>query len=211
MRLLLLLILLALSPAGHAQPSGIEVQALFTDTVVLNVRGQRKMLRVGETYENITVISADSRQAVLEIDGQRHPVGVSQRIGSDYQAAEKRVVNIRRNQALQYLTRATINGRPVPVLVDTGANVMLLNAQQAESLRIDYRAGQPTRIQTAGGTVEGWMVMLPSVALGGIKVNQVVAAVVPGDQPPIILLGMSFLRHVEIKESDGLMSISSRW
>ncbi len=211
MRAIFFCVLLVLPSGLLAQPHDIEVQALFTDTVVLLIGGERKMLKVGQSYEGVTVIAADSRQAVLDINGQRHEVGVSRRVRSNFQTAQKREIRIKRNNNLQYLTRAEINGRPMRVLVDTGANVMLLNTGHADLLRVDYSAGKPARVQTAGGTVDAWIVMLPSVDLQGIKVNQVQAAVVEGDQPPLILLGMSFLRHVEMQESDGIMTLSARW
>ncbi|RKZ34041.1 MAG: TIGR02281 family clan AA aspartic protease, partial [Gammaproteobacteria bacterium] len=49
----------------------VSVQALFKDMAVLVVDGKRRTLRSGQTSpEGIKLISADSKQAVLEIDGK---------------------------------------------------------------------------------------------------------------------------------------------
>jgi aspartyl protease family protein len=207
----LMLLAAMLSLPVWAQPHDLEIVALFTNTVVLKKGGQQKMLKVGQSYQGVTVISADSASATLEIDGQQHVVGVSRRVGASFTEPEQRVVTVRRNSNLQYLTQAKFNGRSAKVLVDTGANVILLNAQQARAMGIDYEKGQPSRVQTASSVVPSWMVQLESVELGGIKVNNVQAAVVEGDFPQTILLGMTFLKHVEISESDGVMSLSREW
>ncbi len=205
MRFVLLLLGLFALPVFAAE---VEVQALFRDAALVTVDGQQKLLRKGESLGGVTLLSADSRAAELDIDGKKHSLGVHRRIVSNYQALEKREVAIRRNDNAQYITGAIINGRRVNVLVDTGANIMALNSGHATALGIDYRAGQPARLATAGGKVQAWRVTLDSVDLAGMRVDHVDATVVEGADPEIILLGMSYLNHVEINESGGVLRLS---
>jgi len=79
------------------------------------------------------------------------------------------------------------------------------------SLGVDYRSGAPGRVETAGGYAPAWLVTLRSVDVGGIEVNNVQASVVEGDYPVSILLGMTFLRHVEMQETNGVLSLSRAW
>jgi aspartyl protease family protein len=54
-------------------------------------------------------------------------------------------------------------------------------------------------------------VILSSVQIGGIKVNNVKAAVLKGDFPRDILLGMSFLRNVEMNENRGVLQLTGKY
>jgi aspartyl protease family protein len=208
--LLSVLFMLVVSIAWPASPR-VEVEALFTDAAVLKIDGERKMLRAGQAYKGVTLVAAHSRTATLEVDGETMELGTSRRIVTHYESAESQVVNIPRDALLQYQTSATINGRSVQVLVDTGANVVALNSRQAQALGVDYSAGRPGRVETASGSVNAWVVTLRSVDVGGIRVDNVQASVVEGDFPSTILLGMTYLRHVKMQETDGVLSLSRAW
>ncbi len=199
--------------AGQVQADSplIEVEALFKDGAVVSIEGERKTLRVGQSHGGVTLLSAYSRTATFEVDGRQLVLGISRRIGTNFQEPVKQVVNIERNTQLQYQTTASIHGRQVQVMVDTGANVVALSSQQAESLGIDYRTGIPARVETASGVVNAWVVTLRSVSVGNIRVQNVRASVVEGQFPATILLGMSFLQHVDMSENNGVLSLSRAW
>jgi len=212
-RLSLLFCLLCALAAPIAWPAApqIEVEALFTDAAVLKIDGERKMLKAGQSYKGVTLVAAYSRTATLEVGGETVVLGTSRRIGTHYEASEAQVVNIRRDAMLQYQTSATINGRAIQVLVDTGANVVALSSRHARQLGVDYTAGRPGRVETASGSINAWMVTLRSIDVGGIRVDNVQASVVEGDFPSTVLLGMTYLRHVKMEEVDGLLSLSRAW
>lgn len=196
------------SAAGAA---AVHVEALLPNTAVLMINGQRKTLRAGDTFQGVTLVSADARAAVLEINGERQTVGLNRMITTQYAAPDKRQVDIPRNNRNQYVTTAQINGRTAPVIVDTGANIVAMNSSQAERLGIDYRGGSPTRLETASQVVDAWIVNLASIEVGGIRVDNVRASVMEGNFPGTILLGMSYLEHVELQEKDGVLSLSRAW
>lgn len=196
---------------ARAASPRIQVEALFKDTAVLKINGQRKTLRVGQSYAGVTLLAAYSRTATLEVDGQQVVLGISRHIGTNYEAPREQVVTIERDAMLQYHTSASINGRNVAVMVDTGANVVALNSALAGSMGIDYESGIPSKVETAGGVIDAWIVTLRSVSVGGIQVENVRASVVEGDFPATVLLGMSFLQHVDISENNGTLSLSRAW
>jgi aspartyl protease family protein len=109
------------------------------------------------------------------------------------------------------MTTAQINGRSVEVLVDTGANVVAMNTDHARKLGVDLKSGKPASVETAGGVVKARFVVLRSVNLGGIKVNNVQASVIEGEFPGTILLGMTYLQHVDIQEENGVLSLTRNW
>jgi aspartyl protease family protein len=204
-------LLMIISGQLVAQGAGLQVQALLPNTAVVKIDGRQYTLRAGDTEAGVKLISADSRQAIFEIDGTRHALGVSQHIGSHFSAPEKREVTIRRDDRLQYLTKANLNGVSMDVLVDTGANLVAMSTEHAVRIGIDYEAGVESAVETAGGLNDAWLIKLRSVEVGGIKVENVEATVIDGDYPTIVLLGMSYLRHVEMRESGGILSLSRDW
>jgi len=98
----------------------------------------------------------------------------------------------------------------VTFLIDTGATILAMNSRHAAALGLDMRHARPMQATTAGGSVTSQQVMIKRVDVGDIQVNNVLAAVLPGDYPAEILLGMSFLRNVEMSENAGLMLLKSR-
>lgn len=191
-----------------AQSRSIEVEALFGNAAVLMINGQRKMLKVGQSFDGVTLIAAEPTSATLEFDGRQEAVGLSKHITSTFVEPQEQRHTIARDARLQYLTTATINGRGVRVLVDTGANLVALSSAEANALGIDYFAGEPARVETASGVTGAYAITLRSVSVGGMEVNNVPAMVVEGDYPTTVLLGMSYLRHVKMQEQNGILSLS---
>ncbi len=109
---------------------------------------------------------------------------------------------------MQYITTAEINGRQIQVLVDTGASSVAMSETHANALGIDHYNGTPIRTVTASGEASARLVTLNSVSVGGIRVDNVRSAVVDGDFPQMVLLGMSFLQHVKMQDENGLLTIS---
>ncbi len=204
-----LLFLILLFP--QALLADVDVLGLFKDAALLRVDGEQKLIKVGETWKNVSLLEANSREAVAEINGTRVTLTVSTHIGSHFTVPEMREVLVQRNSRRQYITNATINGFLTPVMVDTGANIIAMNSNIARAAGVDYEAGTPTRVGTASGVVNAWSVTLQSVDVGGIRVDHVRATVLEGAFPETVLLGMSYLQHVELKESNGVLSLTARY
>ena len=64
-----------------------------------------------------------------------------------------------------------------------------------------YERGRFSRAETAGGVVYAHQIFVDTMTVGGITVGQ---------HPTDILPGMSFLKHVEIRKSEGLMTLVSK-
>jgi len=206
-RFVLVVLLLTLNSGVSAAP-GVTVEGIMPNAAVLKIDGQRKMLRVGEAFAGITLLAARNDKVTLDIDGERRVLGLSRHIGTQYQEPENRVVNIVRDERMQYLTTALINGQRTRVMVDTGANIVALSSDHAGALGIDYGDGERSVVETASGVANAYRITLRSVDVGGIRVNNVAASIVEGGYPSTVLLGMSYLRHVSLEENNGIMSLS---
>jgi len=190
----------------------MEVVGLFKNAAVLNISGNERLLKVGQlSPEGVLLVSADSKEAVIEISGKKMHLTLSSRISAEFKTPASVTVSIMLNGAGQYRTTGSINGRPVSFLVDTGATIVAINSITAKSLGIDSSKGRVLRATTASGVVESVEVFLDIVKVGGIKIRNVQAAVIPGSFPQDILLGMSFLRNVKIRENAGTMQLITKY
>ena len=198
--------------AAGAAAAEIEVRGLFTGAAVLVIDGREQFIRAGEVSpEGVRLVEASADEARVEVDGEIHTLLLSQHIGASFTPASGSQVLIQMNDNHQYRTPGSINGRPVSFLVDTGANVIAINADMAHSLGLSLEQGEQTRVSTASATHAATRVRLEEVQVGEIRVSQVPAVIIAGDHPREILLGMSFLRHVNISENNGLMVLKSKF
>jgi len=189
----------------------IEVVGLFADAAVLNIDGRRALLKAGEeSDEGVKLISATSREAVVEYHQRSMTLDLSDRVGGIFEAPKRTTVSIPRNDQGQYLTQGSVNDRPVQMLVDTGASIVAMNMATARELGVDLSGASLMRTTTAGGVGRCWKVVLGRVQLGDIRVHNVPAAVLEGRYPEYILLGMTFLTNVEITEKAGLLMLTSK-
>jgi aspartyl protease family protein len=205
----LMLSLLLWAPSVGA--TDIFVEALMPGLAVFKIDGRRVTLREGQRSGDLLLVASDAKSALVNIAGEERRLQVSQRISGAFTRPARREVLVKRDSQLQYRTTAEINGVRTPVIVDTGANVIALNARQAEAVGIAADEGQAAQVQTAGAILPARGVMLDSVSVGGIRVNAVAATVIDGAQPATTLLGMSFLQHVEMVEKDGVLTLRGRW
>jgi aspartyl protease family protein len=83
-------------------------------------------------------------------------------------------------------------------MLDTGATGVAIPGPIAKQLNIGR--GSPHQVQTANGTGTAYATRLQSVSVGDIKLENVSASIVPGYISDEILLGMSFLRHIEFTQ-----------
>ena len=98
-----------------------------------------------------------------------------------------------------YVT-AQVNGVPIRFMIDTGASMVALSAEDAERARVPMD-GQIGVARGAGGDVEMTQARIDSIAVGGLTARAVRGAVV--DQLDQSLLGQSFLSQLRSVEISG--------
>jgi aspartyl protease family protein len=81
-----------------------------------------------------------------------------------------------------------------------------MNKDQAGALKIK-RGNKEIQISTATKTETAYQVMLDTVSVGDIELQNIPAIITKHKYPPYPLLGMSFLRHVEINQEDEQMTL----
>jgi aspartyl protease family protein len=197
--------MVAVSAAGSAP---VEVLALFKGRALVRASGAEQLLKEGETSrDGITLLGADAYGARVRYLGETYNLTLSRHVSGTFQAVDRQRVSINPDGHGQYRIRGAINDTFVNFLVDTGASVVALSQSQAGALGLDIGRGEPGVVQTAQGTVSSRFVTLAKVVVGGITAHNVRAAVIEGNYPEEILLGMSFLRQVAMEERDGVLTL----
>ena len=116
-----------------------------------------------------------------------------------------REVVLAQNREGHYIAPGAINGADVVFLLDTGATTISIPSGVAR--RLGLRGGSPTQVRTASDIITVQSVVLDRVTIGPITRRRVRAHVnprMPGDQ---VLLGMSFLRHLELVQRDRTLTV----
>lgn len=91
----------------------------------------------------------------------------------------------------------SLSGRPVTMLVDTGASVVALTGSDAREAGLHWNPAQLGVVaQGASGPIRGVAIKLERVTLGSHDARDVDAIIVP-EGLPISLLGQSFLATID--------------
>lgn len=208
----IVLIVLCLSFSTHAAQS-IKVLGLFNGKAYLNIDGNNKLLADGESFNGITLIQATARWAkIKDSNGLIRQVSTGGAVTNSYKKPQRTSLKIYPNSKGMYEVNGHINNSPISFLIDTGATYVAMSERHAKKIGIDYkRKGIKSLATTASGTVATWEVTLDAVDIGGIKVNFVPAAVISGDHPYQVLLGMSYLKNIKVEQDGNTMVLQKKY
>lgn len=191
----------------------VNVIGLFPGKAVVVIdRGAPRTISAGKaTPEGVLLVSADSRSATIEVDGQRRVLGLGQHVESAALTGALESVTLAADGNGHFTAEGRVNGAHMRFLVDTGATLVTLPAIEAQRLGIDYRRGQKVVSQTANGRVIVYRVRLDSVVLGTMTLNAVDAVVHESAGLDIALLGMSFLNRTQMHREGGNLTLTKRY
>lgn len=189
----------------------VKVIALFTNKALLQIGTEQKILAKGESFKGVTLQSATGRGAVVLIDGKIQKIGINQSIQQGFKKPDRSTATIYPDQQGMYFVKGKVNRTKVNFLVDTGATYLTMSGKHARKIGIDFRKGTIGYANTASGTVQVWQVKLDSVSIGDIKVSNVDASVIAGNQPFEILLGNSFLKYTKLQRIGATMELQQRY
>ncbi len=114
-------------------------------------------------------------------------------------------ITLQANRNGHYVSSGKINGINVTFLLDTGASDISIPAHIAD--KIGLKRGYKRQYQTANGIIENYTTRLQSVSIGKITRHNLVASINQNVNHDEILLGMSFLKTVELKQRDRVLTI----
>jgi aspartyl protease family protein len=201
----------AAASAAHAAESVALIGLIGNKAAVLSLDGgDPKTVKLGQTWNGITVLSVEKDAATIEMKGEKRLL----HIGQHYRAAATTVnrgsVVLSADPRGHFFADGTVNGLPLRFMVDTGATVIALPRREAERLGLDYRNASRGVTSTANGPVAAYRVKLDSVRVGGIEMHNVDAMVLEGGLD-MALLGMSFLNRVQMQRDGAIMILIQRF
>lgn len=109
-------------------------------------------------------------------------------------------VRLKPNRQGHYMVTAHINGQPVQAMLDTGATRISIPGPLAKKLRL--QPGARSYAHTAGGRVPVYAAVLDSVQIGAIRQEDLRAAITPTMDGDMVLIGMNFLKHLQLAQED---------
>ena len=172
--------------------------------------GEPKTVKVGQTWNGITVLSVDKDRATIELDGRKRVLQQGQHYRSAAPSAERAQATLAAGPGGHFFAEGAVNAIPMRFLVDTGATAIALPASEAARLGIDYRKGERNFLSTANGVVAAYRITLDTVRVGAIELHSVGAVVIErGLDTP--LLGMTFLNRVEMRREGSTMTLTRRF
>jgi aspartyl protease family protein len=171
-----------------------------------------KAVAAGESHQGVKIVSVNGEQVVLDIKGQRSTLRVGDApvsVGARRDTSSSNKIVLPLGQGGHFFAQGMVNGKSMQFLVDTGATTVALGQSDAKRMGIDYEKGRPVRMNTANGTAQGWLIKLSSVRIGDVEVFEVDAIV--GPNMPYALLGNSFLSRFSMNRTSDLMVLERRY
>lgn len=190
-----------------AEQSGFQIKGLE------NTEGEKGRLAGEEPFDRLRNLLAHFDYVVV-----RKPQGGIDRVivlGKKTAPAERGLEFLldTKRQGSQYLVRVRLRGPgPAPVetwvLLDTGADYLVLPASLADSLGFSPDALQETLVQTANGQTEARMGQLAAIELGMAREENIaVAFIEDGRLGSSGLLGMSVLGCYKVTIDDATSQV----
>ena len=192
----------------------IVVNGLFQDKAIVTIDGKQRVLKKNEpSPEGALLIEANSKEAIIEIDGKQEIYTLGTQIsGSFKKARDGKKLILAPDSNGMYNVNGTINGSNVSFVVDTGATLVSMNSNIAKRLGIDYKLeGEEGAVYTASGKDKIYLVNLKKIRVGDIELDNVKGAVHEGDFPVTTLLGMSFLSRLDMKREGRVLELQKKY
>ena len=136
-----------------------------------------------------------------QLDRQRNP---NHQLASNMTegAAE---VRLQRNRFGHYVATGSINGQSVEFMLDTGATDVSIPVAIADKLGL--QRGRAVSYHTANGSITAWQTIADEIQLGPLTLGPIRASINPYDRSNAILLGMSFLKHLDFSQQGNTLTL----
>lgn len=176
-----------LVPVGALAQSVALAGVLGSKALLVVDANAPRAVGAGDEYKGVKVIAVSKDDATIEVKGARRvvrlgeaPVSVGARTGG-------RRVTLMADSRGHFMNSGTINGQVMQYMVDTGASTVAIGRPDADRMGLKYQSGQPVRVNTANGVAQGWRMKLDSVRVGDIEVFGVEAIITSQPMPYVLL------------------------
>ena len=192
----------------------LNVVGLFSGKAVVAINGSApQTIAAGQTKNGVKLLSASSESATFLVEGKQQTLKMGQAasIAGANAPTNNSPISLYADQAGHYFGNLSINGASLKYVVDTGATTVALNSGDAKFAKIDYEKGEKVTMSTANGNVSAYLVHINTLKIGTIVLNDVAATVSEGDSPPFVLLGMTALNRMSMKNENSILTLSKKY
>jgi aspartyl protease family protein len=199
----------AASPAAATE---VKLVGVAENTAILVIdNGQPRMMRVGQAGRaGVKLLAVQGQSAIIEVNGERLELRLGEQPYAPPVASERTSVTLVSNVQGHFVTRGSINGASVRLMVDSGASMVSMGPNDAKRAGIDYLGGEKTYATTANGVALVYRVRLDKVRVGDIVLYNVAGLVHENVNLPVVLLGMSFLGRLNMRREGDMLTLSKR-
>ena len=190
------------SVLGQSDVSTVDIPALQVSNRSTAEAGAQTLLSDNIGADGILGVDMLKAQRV-ELDFKRRIMGISPSATREASDGEEIVVVARRKHGRLLFTDATVDGRGVVVVIDTGSEISIGN----EALRAKLQRGRGVPltaeiVTVAGEKAQAEIVLARSLQIGGVTLKKIGIAFMPAsvfkqldlDRRPALLLGMNAMR-----------------
>lgn len=131
-------------------------------------------------------------------------MNVEQEPGTDPKT--KQVLVLRQQGNGHYMVNGAVNGKPLNLIVDTGASAISLPRDFAYMANMS--CSEQIKVQTANGSSSACMGIVSKLRIGPYMLRDVEAFIAPNLNQP--LLGMNVLRRFRIEQDNGEMRLTPK-
>lgn len=198
--------------AGPVAAADITVVGLLgANKAVVSINGSPpRTMSIGQkSPEGVTLVAVERDRATFDVEGKRRTLAMGQAYSTGAGGGNQSVT-LKADGRGHFTADGQINGASIRFLVDTGASMIALPAEDAKRAGVSYLNAPRGLAQTANGVAAAYRVKLDTVRIGDITLNNVDAMVMESGLG-FALLGMSFLNRTEMRREGETMVLIKRF
>ena len=195
--------------------ASVKAVALFEGRAMLSVDGGKaKIISEGKTLSGVKLISSNTSQAIIEVNGKRQTLKLNsslvleESLGAKPSNSYASSIQLFVDEQGFFRGDGSVNGKSIKFLIDTGANLVVLNSNEAKRVGLDYKSGVESVARTASGVTPMYLMTVERISIGGLELRNVETGIIEGSFPQYPLLGMSFLGQLKMQQDGKVMTIS---
>ena len=195
--------------------ASVKAVALFEGRAMLSVDGGKaKIISEGKTLSGVKLISSNTSQAIVEVNGKRQTLKLNsslvleESLGTKPSNSYASSIQLFIDEKGFFRGDGSVNGKSINFLIDTGANIVVLNSNEAKRVGLDYKSGVESVAKTASGVAPMYLMTVERISIGGLELRNVETGIIEGNFPQYPLLGMSFLGQLKMQQDGKVMTIS---
>ncbi len=197
---------------GSVNAQSVSLNGVMGQQAMLVIDGKTHVVAPGRTVQGVRLLGVAGDTADVEVGGKRTRLTVGTQpvqLAAMGSAASGSTIVLPAGRGGHFFAQASVNGKTVPFMVDTGATSVALSRMHAAAIGLKLDNAKVGYGNTANGPVMVHVVMLDSVRIGDVVVYSVEAVVLPAPMEHA-LLGNSFLSRFQMVRENDILRLTKR-